>query len=308
MSRSGGRKDSVKNGRRRFLANSGKGLGTLILSNQFPGLVRAQGPAVTPANRLIAPSWESVPICAASSTDSAVQGPFFIHDGEVDDDISLFRQDLRGQYDPSAEPGIEMQLHLRILDATSGECSNSPVSGIAVYIWHCDAQGYYSGFGEPGEQNPDQPYRGRPGSNDLDNSDRYCRGAAITDENGVVSFRTIFPGWYNGRDIHIHFMALEANAGPGGRRWYSGDGHVFTTQLYFEPELIDRVHKVSQPYLRRTAHEAYQGAIQGDERGNSGLRARATFSEGMVVAQMQILLDPEESVTGRSPFSFRGNG
>jgi len=76
---------------------------------------------------------------------------------------------------------------------------------------------------------------------------------------------------------------------------YRGDGHLYTTQLYFEPELIDRVHKAAQPYLRRTTHSAYPGIILGDERGNSGLRMRAWQQEDYVVSQMQLVLDAAQS-------------
>jgi protocatechuate 3,4-dioxygenase beta subunit len=275
--------------RRSFLRSSSQSAGSLLLTSTIPALAWAQS---ADPGRLTVPPWDAVPVCSAGTRDFAGQGPFFIHNDEVQGDIDLFRQDIRGQNDPAAEPGTEMQLHLRILKTGAADCREEPVGGIVVNIWHCDAQGYYSGFGEPGEQNPDVEYRGRPGANDLDNLTRYCRGAGITDENGVVSFRSIFPGWYNGRDIHIHFLAMHVGTPVLGRRRYRDNGHIYTTQFYFEPGLIDKVHKASQPYLRRTTHPAYEGSIQGDERGNSGLRAKAGFDNNLVVAQMQILLDP----------------
>lgn len=245
---------------------------------------------------LEAPAWDDVPACTASNVDGAGQGPFFIHDEERADDISLYRQDIRGRYDEAAEPGVEMQLHVRILDATSGSCNGAPVAGLEVYIWHTDAQGYYSGFGDPGVQKPDEPYAGAPNQNDLNNPDRFCRGVQVTDENGVVSFRSIFPGWYNGRDIHIHLVALRPGSASGDRVVYAGGEHVFTTQFYFDPAFSDRVHRSTEPYLRRTALPAYDGAIQADEPNNSGLHAKASFEGGVVVAQMQVLIDPAASV------------
>ena len=187
-----------------------------------------------------------------------------------------------------------MQLHLRILKATA-DCGSQPVAGIDVYVWHTDAQGYYSGFGAPGEQTPDAPYAGRPGRNALHNNLRFCRGAGVTDATGVVSFRSIFPGWYNGRDVHIHVLAIHSGSESRGRQTYRDRGHILTTQFYFEPDLIDRVHKASQPYLRRTGLSAYAGAIRGDEPRNSGLRAKASFDGKVVVAQMRIALDPTAS-------------
>ena len=55
------------------------------------------------------------------------------------------------------------------------------------------------------------------------------------------------------------------------------------------------MHKASQPYLRRTVLPGYAGAILGDERNNSGLRAKASFDGRIVVAQMQVTLDPSVS-------------
>jgi protocatechuate 3,4-dioxygenase beta subunit len=188
-----------------------------------------------------------------------------------------------------------MQLHLRILDARHDGCGEVPVAGIEVYVWHTDAQGYYSGFGEPGEQTPDLPYKGRPGRNDLDTTDRFCRGAGISDAKGIVSFRSIFPGWYNGRDVHIHLLTLRPGSESRGREVYRDGHHIFTTQFYFDPALIDKVHRASEPYRRRTALPAYAGAILGDERNTSGLRAKASFDNELVVAQMQIRLDPTTS-------------
>jgi len=272
--------------RRSFLLKSVAGAGSLWIASRWPQAIDAQAP------NLSAPPWDAVPTCTASNTDGAGQGPFFIHNREREDDVEMFRQDIRGRYREEAEPGTEMQLHLRVLN-TAAECK--PVPGIDVYIWHTDAQGYYSGFGEPGEQTPDVRYAGKPGRNDLDNTMRFCRGAGVTDANGVVSFRSIFPGWYNGRDVHIHVLAIHAGSESRGRETYRDRGHVLTTQFYFEPDLIDRVHKASQPYLRRTTLPAYAGSIIADENRNSGLRAKATFDGKVVVAQMQISLDPNAS-------------
>lgn len=278
--------------RRGVLAGTAAGIGSLLLPEL--GALAAAAPA---PGSLIVPAWDDVPECTPSATDRAGQGPFFIHNDERDDDVDLYRQDIRGRYNADAEPGTEMQLHLRLrlLDAGGTACGAAPLRDVDVYVWHCDAQGFYSGFGEPGEQTPDIPYRFRPNQNDLKNNSRFCRGAAISDANGVVSFRSIFPGWYNGRDVHIHVMMLRRGAPHRDRRMYRGGDHLFTTQLYFQPALIDNVHKASQPYLRRTAHPDYAGSILGDERGSSQLRMKAGLSDGVVTAQMQLLLDPAQS-------------
>jgi protocatechuate 3,4-dioxygenase beta subunit len=285
-------KPLVPRSRRGVLAGAAAGLGSLLLPDSWNTSARA---AATAASGLVVPPWDAVPDCAPSRTDRAGQGPFFIHNGEREDDVDLFRQDIRGRYNPDAEPGTEMQLHLRVLAAGDAQCGTQALAGVEVYIWHCDAQGFYSGFGEPGEQTPDIPYRFRPNQNDLDNNTRFCRGAAVSDAKGVVSFRSIFPGWYNGRDIHVHVMVLKPGSAHRARANYRGGDHLYTTQLYFEPALIDSVHKAAEPYLRRTTHPAYPGIILGDERGSSGLRMKGQFAGGKVTAQMQLILDPSRS-------------
>lgn len=291
-----GRKGPVRQSarsRRRVLAGGAAAVGSLLLPESWSA---QPGTTTTTAQKaLTVPAWDAVPVCAPGPTDSAGQGPFYIHNGERDDDIDMFRQDIRGRYDADAEPGTEMQLHLRVLAAGDAQCGMRPLAGVEVYVWHVDAQGFYSGFGEPGEQKPDEPYRFRPGPNDLKNNTRFCRGIGLSDANGVVSFRSIFPGWYNGRDLHVHVMVLKRGSQPRNRTTYRGGDHLYTTQLYFDPVLIDRVHKASEPYLRRTVLPAYAGCIKGDERGNSGLRIKADFTGSLVTAQMQLVLDPAQS-------------
>ena len=150
--------------RRSFLLKSAAGAGSLWLAARWPRMAAAQ-------DRLIVPPWDAVPACAASNTDGAGQGPFFVHNRERADDVDMFRQDIRGRYRQDAEPGTEMQLHLRILNSAA-ECR--PVAGIDVYVWHTDAQGYYSGFGEPGEQTPDVPSGRMHGPKGASSSSGQC--------------------------------------------------------------------------------------------------------------------------------------
>jgi protocatechuate 3,4-dioxygenase beta subunit len=70
---------------------------------------------------------------------------------------------------------------VRVVDADACD----PIEGAAVDLWHCDAEGAYSGVeGAEGET--------------------FCRGIQLTDAAGAAEFRTIFPGWYTGRVVHIH--------------------------------------------------------------------------------------------------------
>ncbi len=49
----------------------------------------------------------------------------------------------------------------------------------------------------------------------------------------MATFRTLYPGWYEGRAPHIHVKA------------WLGDGREVTSQLYFPDELSDAVYRES---------------------------------------------------------------
>jgi protocatechuate 3,4-dioxygenase beta subunit len=74
----------------------------------------------------------------------------------------------------------------------------TPIPGAIVDIWHCDAEGNYSEYGGSGMQNTD--YQNL----------HFLRGRQITDDNGLVNFTSIFPGWYSGRATHIHVHVYNA--------------------------------------------------------------------------------------------------
>jgi protocatechuate 3,4-dioxygenase beta subunit len=96
----------------------------------------------------------------------------------------------------------------------------TPLTGAYLDVWHCDAAGDYSDVNAA---------VGR----------KFLRGYQITDANGAVDFTTIYPGWYRGRAVHVHFkLRLFA----GSTRTYE-----FTSQFFFDEALTDIVHAQS-PY------------------------------------------------------------
>jgi protocatechuate 3,4-dioxygenase beta subunit len=62
---------------------------------------------------------------------------------------------------------------------------------------------------------------------------QFLRGHQVTDADGIARFETIYPGWYRGRTVHIHF---KIRTDPSAE-----SGHEFTSQLYFDDSLTDRV-------------------------------------------------------------------
>ena len=263
---------------------------------------------------LVSPPWTMVPVQDSSKDppttltcntvtkrDGAGQGPFFIHELEKDNDISLVRQDIRGQYNATAEKGVDMELYVRLIDKTKSDAACGalvPVPDIDVYIWHTDAQGYYSGFGTKGgtdEQKPDTPYAGTPTKDQLENTDRFCRGVQTTDANGVAAYLSVFPGWYNGRDLHIHIVCFKKGSKAHGRNDYSKSNEpawIFTTQFYFDPAFSMSIHEAVEPYKTRTKLSAYKDAMAANEANNSGRHCTATKMGNKVIAQIQIVVDP----------------
>lgn len=181
--------------------------------------------------------FDDVAVCQLTRTD--IEGPFRIDEDEVPNDPTLHRVDLR---DPGHE-GLEFRLHFRVLDADA-DCA--PIPGLKIYIWHTDALGFYSGFND---QNPNQQYFGA-GARVPDNNDRFCRGYQVTDADGIVHFTSIFPGWYEGRPVHVHVIAV-----PDDEPFMLVNGHappaVFTTQLYFDLSFCEEIMANEAPYNTR---------------------------------------------------------
>jgi protocatechuate 3,4-dioxygenase beta subunit len=130
-------------------------------------------------------------------TPEMTEGPYYL-DGPERRDVT------------EGKAGTPLRLQLTVADAT--RCV--PIPGAIVEIWHSDAQGIYSGFGE-GASNP-----------------TFLRGMQPTDANGVATFNTIYPGWYQGRATHIHMKARQSR----------GSSQVHTGQMFFEEAVNDEVY------------------------------------------------------------------
>ncbi|HTN78778.1 MAG TPA: hypothetical protein VMK16_03810 [Acidimicrobiales bacterium] len=144
------------------------------------------------------------------------EGPYYL-------DLDLVRSDIREDRD-----GAALALTLSVIDVSTG----SPVSGAAVDIWHCDANGLYSGF-------VSQSAGSNGGASDLTDDGTFLRGTQISDSSGNVIFTTIYPGWYQGRTVHIHVKAHVK-----GREIHTG-------QLFFDDSFTDGVFSSTSPYSAR---------------------------------------------------------
>jgi protocatechuate 3,4-dioxygenase beta subunit len=146
-------------------------------------------------------------------TPQQIEGPYFV-DGMPN------RSDLRSS-DGTVQEGIPLHLNLNVYDVDD-EGSCVPFSGAKVDIWEVNPQGIYSGVAEDGTEGKD-----------------FLRGYQITDDNGTVQFTTVYPGWYEGRAIHIHVKVRSAEALPNPFEW--------TSQFYLNNSINEQVHK-QPPY------------------------------------------------------------
>jgi protocatechuate 3,4-dioxygenase beta subunit len=158
----------------------------------------------------------SAAVIACVVTPALTEGPYFV-------DEMLNRSDIRS--DPTSgaiSDGVPLALTVRVYNTGAG-CA--PVSGAHVDIWHCNAEGLYS----------DESANGTVGQ-------KFLRGYQVTDGDGDATFTTIYPGWYSGRTVHIHFKV----------RTYDGSSktYEFTSQLFFDDSLSDQVFS-GAPYSAR---------------------------------------------------------
>ena len=146
----------------------------------------------------------ALPACVVAP--ELTEGPYYL-------DVNLERSDIRtNSSDTTPVEGAALTLDWIVSQADGSACM--PMEGVVVDVWHCDALGVYSGV------------QGSAGD--------FLRGFQRTDANGRASFTTVYPGWYQGRAVHIHFKIRtdpEASA-----------GFEFTSQLFFDDELSRTVY------------------------------------------------------------------
>jgi protocatechuate 3,4-dioxygenase beta subunit len=152
------------------------------------------------------------------------EGPYFV-------DERLNRSDIRSDpTDGRIRPGTPLALTLAISRLGAGDCQ--PLAGAQVDIWHCDALGVYSDVKDPGFNTIGQ---------------KFFRGYQITDARGEAKFLTIYPGWYEGRTVHIHVKVRTAPQ--------AGRSFEFTSQMYFDDGLSNRVY-ADAPYATKGKRSA----------------------------------------------------
>lgn len=162
----------------------------------------------------------------------------------IDDKVCILTQSqVEGPYLTSAptrsdvtegKPGAPFELTVQVV--ASDGCT--PLPGVMLEIWHCDAAGNYSGHPKLARDvfASLEYLEWSPGHKEPMNHESWLRGVQKTDDNGTVTFRTIFPGWYDMRAPHIHLKI----GGP--------QRELFTSQLYFDDATANDLYRNHPDY------------------------------------------------------------
>lgn len=182
------------------------------------------------------------------------EGPYYI-------DPELVRADIT-----EGKEGVAMDMVIQVVDA-----SCRPLAGARVDIWHCDAQGNYSGYANQGSDGT------------LDTlGETFLRGTQMADARGIVTFRTIYPGWYRGRTTHIHHKV------------FLDDTNVLTGQIFFPDALSQYLYDNVPPYNDRASARDTVNSNDGiAEEAGEGAYAGVRETGDRYVATLVIGVDPQ---------------
>lgn len=207
------------------------------------------------------------------------EGPYWV-------DEKLDRSDITtGTTRSSVLNGVPMSLDILVYDNNGQVCGSNSASSVQIDIWHCDAAGEYSDANGQGQ-----------GSTI---GQTFLRGYQVTNNDGKVSFTTIYPGWYRGRATHIHLRARVYDA--SGNRTYN-----FTSQIFFDDSFTDTIYQKALYASRGTRDtrnsndSIYRGASQAVE------ALLSTRSDGSVQAEVVIGLSGLPASTTYRQFAATG--
>lgn len=161
---------------------------------------------------------------SCTGTPTETEGPF-----PTKSPSSLVANDIR-----SDRSGVKLTVNITIQNKNN---SCAALSGALVDIWHCDADGNYSEYG--GTQMQSTNYT----------SVHFLRGRQTTNSSGVVTFTTIFPGWYSGRATHIHVHIYD-----------SSGKSLLVTQIAFPADVCDTVFTTATTYYKKGKQDTSNSA------------------------------------------------
>ena len=230
-----------------------------------PELSATQKNASTNATCSLTPSSTTL-----HGTPQQIEGPYFV-DG-MPNRSNITSDTSNG----SVEQGVPLGLVIHVYGVDDGSCV--PLQGAKLDIWHANFQGIYSAVKDMGTA-----------------ENNFLRGYQVTDDNGTVQFTTIYPGWYEGRAIHIHDKVRIFDESEKILQW--------TSQLYLNNSINEQVHEKT-PYSNhgppQTTNEEdmiYTGAsADGLIQSNSGeqLMVNLTKQKDSYLGTFNIVLNSNQ--------------
>ncbi|MGW1881349.1 intradiol ring-cleavage dioxygenase [Streptomyces sp. NPDC001970] len=259
------------------------GIGAVAVTTASAGQEKGQGAANGVSGTTGATGEECYKL-----TSETTEGPYYI-------DADKIRKNIT-----EGKEGIPLVLRLKVIDAET--CK--PLRNAAVDIWHCDALGIYSGYeslssggggtppeggptGEPPTGTPTgAPPSGGPGGGgggvheEPTDDKRYLRGTQLTDRSGHVEFRTIFPGWYRGRTVHVHTKVhVDGKLTDSG---YEGGRTCHTGQFFFDEESVLASAAVAPYSTSTTERTTLQDDTIYDRSGVTGGLLKLKYRKGHI--------------------------
>jgi hypothetical protein len=126
---------------------------------------------------------------------------------------------------------------------------------------------------------------------------KFLRGVQTSDDAGRVRFTTIYPGWYSGRTVHLHFKI---------RTQAAGTAYEFTSQWYFDEAMNDRVLG-GAAYARRSRRNTFNATDGIFQNGGRDLTLHVERgTNGVMAAAFAIGLDLSDAAVGRADGGGRG--
>jgi protocatechuate 3,4-dioxygenase beta subunit len=187
------------------------------------------------------------------------EGPYYV-------DEELNRSDIRSDpSDGTVKAGALLALTFNVSRASSSTCE--PLDDAIVDVWHCDALGVYSDVSDPGFNTAGK---------------KFLRGYQVTGADGVARFTTIYPGWYQGRAVHMHFKVRSSSS--------ASSAYEFTSQLFFDDSLTDQVH-AQQPYASKGQRDLRNSGDGIYSQGGSQLVLNVTQTADGYAAIFDIALE-----------------
>jgi protocatechuate 3,4-dioxygenase beta subunit len=186
------------------------------------------------------------------------EGPFYV-------DPKLIREDIT-----EGRAGLPMQLRLQVVTA---DCT--PVPAARVDLWHCDAQGVYSGAENLG------------GGEDT-TGQTFLRGTQMTGADGVAQFQTIFPGWYPRRTTHMHYKV------------FVDETTVLTGQVFFDETVNQAIYDDHEAYDRDGSRDMLndEDRIAAEAGAGAYAAVKMTEPDGAMEAALVVGINPAGGSAG----------